>query len=47
MKQTHRCRELTSGYQWGKGRGKGHDMGRELRDTKHYVKINKLQGQGI
>ena len=22
-KQTHRCREQTSGYQWGEGRGRG------------------------
>ena len=26
-KQTHRYREQTSGYQWGEGRGKGHDRG--------------------
>ena len=28
-KQTHRYREQTSGYQWGKGRGEGRDRGRE------------------
>ena len=25
QKQTHRYRKQTSGYQWGKGRGKGKD----------------------
>ena len=36
-KQTHRYRELTSGYHWGEGRGKGQDEGRELRGTNYYV----------
>ena len=36
QKQTHRCREQTSGYQQGEGRG--------LIGTNYYVKISKLQG---
>ena len=30
-KQTHRCREQTSGGQWGEGWGEGKDRGREKR----------------
>ena len=36
-KQTLRCREQTSGYQWGEGMGKGHARDRGLRSTNHYV----------
>ena len=36
QKQTHRCREQTSGYQWGKGMGEGQDRGRRLRAIKYY-----------
>ena len=37
QKQTHRCRDPTSGYRWREGRGKGHDRARGLRDTNYYV----------
>ena len=40
-KQTRRCREQTSGYQWAEVRGEGKYRGRGLRGTKHYV-YNKL-----
>ena len=33
-KQTHRCREQTSGYQWGEGGEEGQYRGRGLRGTK-------------
>ena len=36
-KQTDSCREQTSGYQWGVGRGEEQDRGRGLRDTNYYV----------
>ena len=49
-KQSHRCREQTSGYQWGQGRGEWQYKDRGLRGTNYYVE-NKLQGycttQGI
>ena len=31
MKQTHRYRKQTGGYQWGEGRGEGQYRGRRLR----------------
>ena len=34
VKETHRYREQTSGYQWGKGREEGQDKGRELKRYK-------------
>ena len=37
QKQTHRYREQTNSYQWGEGRGKEHDRGRELRAINCYV----------
>ena len=43
QKQTHRYREQTSGYQWGKEAREGQDRGRGVRGTTMY-KINKLQG---
>ena len=33
QKQTNRCREPTSGYQWEEGRGEGCVRHRKLRDT--------------
>ena len=36
-KQSHRYREQTSGYQWGRGRGEEQDRGMGLRDTNYYV----------
>ena len=36
-KQTHRCREQISGYQWGEGREEEQDRGRGLRGTNYYV----------
>ena len=36
-KLTHRYRKQISGYQWGEEWGKGHDMGRGLRDTEYNV----------
>ena len=30
--QTNRCREQTSGYQWGEGRGEGQYRGRGLKE---------------
>ena len=32
-KQIRRCKEQTSGYQQGAGKGKEKDRGRELKDT--------------
>ena len=37
QKETHRYKEQTSGYQWGKGREKGYDRGMGLRDINYYV----------
>ena len=37
MKQTHRYREQTSGYEWGEGMKKGQDKGRRLKGTDGYV----------
>ena len=37
QKQTYRDREQTSSYQWGEGRGKGHDRGRRFRGTNYYI----------
>ena len=37
QKKTHRYREQTSGYQWGKERGGGASRGRGLRGTNYYV----------
>ena len=34
-KQTHRYREQTSGYQWGKGRGEGEYRGRGVIGTNY------------
>ena len=43
-KQTHICREQTSGYQWGEGRGRGNiGVGDKEVQTTMY-KMNKLQG---
>ena len=36
-KQTHRCREQTSGYQWGEGWVEGKYKGMGLRGTKYFV----------
>ena len=33
-KQTHRHREQTRGYQWGKQRGEGQDRGRGIKRYK-------------
>lgn len=41
-KQTHRYRELTSGYQWEQGSRGRQDRGREMRGTNYYVE-DKLQ----
>ena len=35
QKQTHRYREQTGGYQWGKGWEDGQDKGKELRGTNY------------
>ena len=35
--QTHRCREQTSGFLWGEGKGEGRDSGMGLRDTNYCV----------
>ena len=36
-KQTHRCREQPSGYQWGEGRGRGKkDVGEGKAQTAGY-----------
>ena len=35
--KTDRCREQTSGYQWGEGREEGQDRGRGLRGTNYYL----------
>ena len=43
QKQTHRYREQTSGYQWGKGQGDEQDRARGLRDINNQVE-NKIQG---
>ena len=37
QKLTHRYREQTGGYQWGKGRGGGQDRAKGFRDTNYYV----------
>ena len=37
QKQTHGCREPTSGYKWGEVWGERKDWGRELRGTNYYV----------
>ena len=37
QKWTHRCREQTSGYQWGEGEGEEQDSGLGLRGTNYYV----------
>ena len=37
QKLTHKCTEDTSGYQWGKGKTKGQEIGRGLRGTNYYV----------
>ena len=37
MKETHRYREKTSGYQWGEGRGEEQDRGGGLKGTNYYV----------
>ena len=43
-KQTRRCREQTSGYQWAEGSsGEGKCRGKGLRGTNHYV-YHKPQG---
>ena len=36
-KQTLRYRKQTIGYQWGEGRGEGHDEGSGLRNINYYV----------
>ena len=36
-KQSHRYRKLTSGYQWGEGKGDEQDRGRGLRGTNYCV----------
>ena len=36
-KETHRYREQTKGYQWGKGSREGQDRARELRNTNYYL----------
>ena len=41
-KQTHRYRELTSGYQWEQGSRGRQYRGREMRGTNSYVE-DKLQ----
>ena len=41
-KQTHRCKEQTSGYQWERGWG-GEKRGEGLRGTNYHHKISKLQ----
>ena len=45
-KQTHRCRQQTSGYQWGKGSREGQHRGSGLRGT-NSLGINKLQGESF
>ena len=47
QKQTHRCGEQTSSYQWGEGNGKGRDRGRGWEVQTTMYKINKLQGGSI
>ena len=42
-KQTYRCREQTSGYQWGEERAEGQDKVGRLRGKNYYVQINKQQ----
>ena len=37
QKQTHRYTEQISGYQWGKGRRKGHNRDRGLTNTNYYI----------
>ena len=37
QKLTQKCREYTSGYQWGEGKRKGQEIGRGLRGTNYYV----------
>ena len=37
MKQTHRHREQSAGYQWWEGRQEGQDRGIRLRVTNYYV----------
>ena len=44
QKQVCGCREQTNGYQWGEGRGRVQDGGKELKSTNYYVQNNKLQG---
>ena len=34
--QTHRYRELSSGYQWQEGKEEVQDRDRELRDIEYY-----------
>ena len=43
QKQTHRCREENSGYQWGGG-GRKVGWGMELKAQTTMYKINKQQG---
>ena len=42
-KQTQRCREQTSGYQWGEERAERQDKVWRLRGKNYYVQINKQQ----
>ena len=37
QKQSHGCREQTSGHQWEDRSGEGQDRGRGLRGTNYYV----------
>ena len=46
-KQTHRYREQTSDYQWGKERRVGQDGVRALKVQTIMYKMNKLQGYTV